>query len=423
MRVLVCAYACLRDPDRRFGTGGEAVLGWNIVKQLARFYRVFVLASSEVRETVEEVLKKNPIPNLKFYYINLPRWLHPLSQFSGGVQLYAYLWQLKAYFVARNLHQQFHFDVFHHVTYANDWMASFIGALLPVPYIRGPGGGAHRTPKGFLREYSFLGRLWERLRALGQWLFRHDPFFVLGQRRSRAILVCNREALEAIPKRWRHKAHLFPVNGISARDLTLLTSVRTPGDRFRVLSAGKLIRFKGFTLAIKAFKIFVESHPEAELEIIGDGPDRPYLEALVRQFQAQVLLPNWMPREELLTKMGLCDVFLFPSLRDGGGAVVVEAMAAGKPVICLDVGGPGLHITEQCGIKVAPHSPEQAVKNMARALGCLCQDRELCLRMGRAARERAEQVYHWDRLGQRLLEIYQEALGIRLSQAHIESKA
>jgi len=423
MKVLVCAYACLRDPDRRFGSGGEAVLGWNIVKQLARFHRVFVLASSEVRETVEEVLKKNPIPNLKFYYINLHRWLHPLSQFSGGVQLYSYLWQLKAYFVARNLHQQFHFDVFHHVTYANDWMASFIGALLPVPYIRGPGGGAHRTPKGFLREYSLRGRLWEQLRALGQWLFRHDPFFVLGQRRSRAILVCNREALEAIPKRWRHKAHLFPVNGISARDLTLLTSVRTPGDRFRVLSAGKLIRLKGFTLAIKAFKIFVESHPEAELEIIGEGPDRPYLEALVRQLPAQVLLPNWMPREELLTKMGLCDVFLFPSLRDGGGAVVIEAMAASKPVICLDVGGPGLHITEQCGIKVAPLSPEQAVKNLARALGCLCQDRKLCLRMGRAARERAEQLYHWDRLGQRLLEIYQEALGFRLSQADIESKA
>jgi len=423
MKVLVCAYACLRDPDRRFGSGGEAVLGWNIVKQLARFHRVFVLASSEVRETVEEVLKKNPIPNLKFYYINLHRWLHPLSQFSGGVQLYSYLWQLKAYFVARNLHQQFHFDVFHHVTYANDWMASFIGALLPVPYIRGPGGGAHRTPKGFLREYSLRGRLWEQLRALGQWLFRHDPFFVLGQRRSRAILVCNREALEAIPKRWRHKAHLFPVNGISARDLTLLTSVRTPGDRFRVLSAGKLIRLKGFTLAIKAFKIFVESHPEAELEIIGEGPDRPYLEALVRQLPAQVLLPNWMPREELLTKMGLCDVFLFPSLRDGGGAVVIEAMAASKPVICLDVGGPGLHITEQCGIKVAPLSPEQAVKNLARALGCLCQDRKLCLRMGRAARERAEQFYHWDRLGQRLLEIYQEALGFRLSQADIESKA
>lgn len=423
MKVLVCAYACLRDPDRRFGSGGEAVLGWNIVKQLARFHRVFVLASSEVRETVEEVLKKNPIPNLKFYYINLPRWLHPLSQFSGGVQLYAYLWQLKAYFVARNLHQQFHFDVFHHVTYANDWMASFIGALLPVPYIRGPGGGAHRTPKGFLREYSLLGRLWERLRALGQWLFRHDPFFVLGQRRSRAILVCNREALEAIPKRWRHKAYFFPVNGISARDLLASSRARETDGRFRILSAGKFIRLKGFTLAIKAFKIFVESHPEAELEIIGDGPDRPYLEALVRQLPAQVLLPNWMPREELLTKMGLCDVFLFPSLRDGGGAVVVEAMAASKPVICLDVGGPGLHITEQCGIKVAPHSPEQAVKNLARALECLCQDRKLCLRMGRAARERAEQVYHWDRLGQRLLEIYQEALGFRLSQADIESKA
>src|SRR5579884_2376590 len=74
-------------------------------------------------------------------------------------QVYAYLWQIKAYFVARRLHRERPFDVFHHVTYANDWMASYIGALLPVPYIRGPGGGAQRTPGAFLKEYKFRDRL------------------------------------------------------------------------------------------------------------------------------------------------------------------------------------------------------------------------------------------------------------------------
>ena len=86
------------------------------------------------------------------------------------------------------------FDAFHHVTYANDWMASYIGALLPVPYIRGPGGGAHRTPKGFEEEYQLGGRVWEKVRVAGQWIFRHDPAFLIGQNRASAILVCHDES-------------------------------------------------------------------------------------------------------------------------------------------------------------------------------------------------------------------------------------
>lgn len=411
LKVLVCAYSCLFESGVRF-IGGEAVLGWNVVQQLGRFHQIWVLTHSQNRQGIEEELRRMPLSNVGFYYIDLPGWLSFLQRFQGGIQIYAYLWQLKAYFVARRLHRRFQFDVFHHVTYANDWMANFIGALLPVPYIRGPGGGAHRTPKAFLREYSLRGRLWERLRAAGQWLFRHDPFFILSQRRARVILVCNPEALKAIPRKWQHKAFLFPVNGISSRDLSLNEPSERDDEKFRILSAGKLLRLKGFALAIQAFKGFAERCPEAEFIIIGDGPELLRLKALVEKLglQPQVQFEGWLPREELLIRMQSCDVFLFPSLRDGGGAVVVEAMASGKPVICLDIGGPGLHVVEECGIKVTPRSPEQAVADMTRALERLYTDKELRLRMGKEARARAEQVYHWDRLGERLLKIYQEAL-------------
>ena len=91
--------------------------------------------------------------------------------------------------------------------------------------------------------------------------------------------------------------------------------------------------------------------------------------------------------------------------------MVVEAMAAGKPVICVDLGGPAMHVTEDCGIKVAPLSPEQVVRDLAAALERLCRDKGLRLQMGEAARERAERIYHWDRLGERILEVYNDVLG------------
>jgi len=415
MKVLICAYACLQDPDRRFGNGGEGVLGYNLVKQLARFHQVFVLTHSENRSVIEKALEKEPISNIKFYYLDLPKWLNFLQKFSGGVQIYAYLWQIKAYFFAKKLHQKIHFDVFHHLTYANDWMASFIGAILPIPYIRGPSGGAHKVPKNFLSEFSFKDRIFQYLRSFGQWLFRHDPFFILGQKRAKATLVCNRESVEAIPKKWQNKTYLFPVNGISKEDLDLLSKTeKKDNNRFKVLSAGKLLPIKGFSLAIKAFKSFLDKVSDAEFKIIGDGPEFSRLRNLVQKLKIQdkVQFEKWLPRNEFLKELTSCDVFLFPSLRDGGGQVIVEAMAAGKPVICLDIAGPGFHIENKWGIKIKPDFPEKAIKEMAEALEKLYFDKELRIQLGKAARERAESFYHWDRLGERLLKIYQEVLEI-----------
>lgn len=411
IRVLVCAYACLGESGIKI-RGGESLLGWNIVKQLARFHQVFVLTHSQNHSDIEKVLQREPLENIKFYYLDLPLF-NFLQRIQGGIQLYAYLWQIKAYFLAKKLHQKFHFDVFHHLTYANDWMASFIGALLSIPYIRGPGGGAHRVPKKFLADFSLINRLSQTFRNFGQWLFRHDPFFILGQKRAKAILVCNRESLEAMPKKWQQKTYLFPVNGISQEDLVLLKSKEeNPKNEFLILSAGKLLQFKGFDLAIKAFKIFADKFPKTKLIIVGDGPELPHLKDLVFKLNLaeRVEFKSWMPREKFLIELTSCDLFLFPSLRDGGGQVVVEAMAAQKPVICFDIGGPGFHINEKWGIKIKPLFPQQAIEEIAKALEKLYLDKELRKRLRKAAGERAEKDYHWDRLGEKLFQIYQEVL-------------
>ncbi|MBA7559915.1 FkbM family methyltransferase [Candidatus Atribacteria bacterium 1244-E10-H5-B2] len=411
LKVLVSAYSCLSESGVK-SIGGEAILGWNIVKQLSCFHQVYVFTHTDNCLSIENALQKESLPNAKFYYLNLHRFLNFLQKFQGGIQLYTYLWQIRAYFFARKLHQKFHFNIFHHVTYANDWMASFIGALLKILYVRGPGGGAHRVPKSFLSEFSSSDRLSQYLRSIGQWFFRRDPFFILGQKRAKAILICNRESLEKIPKKWQNKTYLFPVNGISTEDLDLLSLKEKSNDKFRILSAGKLLKIKGFSLSIKAFKIFSDKVSDTEFTIIGDGTEFSHLQSLVSKLKIQkkVQFKKWIPREEFLKKLTDCDVFLFLSLRDGGGQVIVEAMAAGKPVICLDIAGPGFHISNEWGIKIKPYSPEQAIQDIANALERLYKDRKLRYQMGRAARKRAEEVYHWDRLGDNFLKIYQEVL-------------
>jgi len=332
---------------------------------------------------------------------------------QGGHQIYYHLWQIRAYFAARALNKQYRFHIFHHVTYANDWLASFIGALLPLPYIRGPGGGAHRTPSGLQGEYPFSGRIWELIRRVGQNVLRHDPVYIKGHRRASTILVCNRESMEQLPKNWAKKAEIFPVSGISSGDFEIAQPARKSGStHFRLLSAGSLIKIKGFGLAIKAFGAFRQSTPDSSLTIVGSGPEKPRLEGLVQTLglESSVHFIDWMPRSQLLGEMAKCDAFLFPSLRDGGGTVVVEAMAMGRPVVCLDNGGPGMHITEEYGIKVEPGSQDETVQRLQQALKKLHQDENLRVALGRAAKKRALEFYEWDALGERLANIYENAL-------------
>ena len=408
LKILVCAFACLRDPDTRFGfgKGGESELGWNMILQISKFGEVFVLTDSENKQEIDNKLKEQKVSGVSFFYISLPKFLNFTKK---KIQIYAYLWQIKAYFIAKKLHKEIGFNAFHHVTYANDWMASFIGALLPVPYVRGPGGGAHYVPKEFVKKYPIKERLAQKIRSIGQWIFRHDPFFIIGQNKAKAILVCNKEAFSALPQKWQKKAQLFPVNGISFKDLSLLETKReTEDNNFLILTAGKLIKIKGFDLAIKSFKIFSDKISNAKLIIVGDGPELQNLKNLVKELKLEdkIIFENWLPREKLFEKMLSCNVFLFASLRDGGGEVVVEAMAMGKPVVCFDIAGPGFHIDENCGIKIKSASFNQAVSDMAKALEKLYFDKDLCARLGNGARQKAKENYNWDNLGKRTCEIY-----------------
>ena len=93
-----------------------------------------------------------------------------------GQRIYYYLWQIKAWRVARRLHKEMGFDIAHHVTFGNDWIASYIGAFLPVPFICGPVGG-QRTPRQLWSEYTAYGRFAEAARNIAQWFGRRDPDF------------------------------------------------------------------------------------------------------------------------------------------------------------------------------------------------------------------------------------------------------
>ena len=402
MRILISAYAC--EPGR----GSEPGIGWDHVCQTARHHDVWVITRCNNRAAIEKALARDPIAGLRCVYFDLPYWARFWKKGARGLNLYYYLWQIGAYLTARGLHHEVKFDLAHHVTFGSYWRPTFL-PLLPIPFIWGPVGGGESTPGGFHRAFSMRGRLYEALRDYARKIGERDPFVRLAARRSVAALATTSQTKERLLALGCRKVAVCAQSGLPAEELVKLMALPLRhGNPFRVLSLGRLLHWKGFELGLQAFARFHALFPDSEYWLIGDGPERKRLERLGRKLGIRGRMVFWgvLARSEALEKISQCDVLLHPSLHDSSPMVAVEAMAAGRPVVCLDLGGPALQVTEDSGIKVPATSPEQVVSDLAAAMMQLAEDPDLRIRLGVAARQRVREHFAWDQKGVFMANMY-----------------
>src|SRR6185295_11827506 len=116
-----------------------------------------------------------------------------------------------------------------------------------------------------------------------------------------------------------------------------------------------------------------------------------------------------VPHEEALEQFRWADVFAFTSLRDTTGTVVLEAIGAGKPVVCLDHQGAGEVVTPQCGIKIPVTNRRDVHRRLADAIARLQKNRSLCQTLGQGAKRRAAE-YLWSLQARRIAETYNRIL-------------
>lgn len=199
--------------------------------------------------------------------------------------------------------------------------------------------------------------------------------------------------------------------GMPAEEIHRLAKLpeRTSGP-LRLLSLGRLLHWKGFELGLRAFAAFLPRFPESEYWIIGDGPERSRLEELAGNLGVRDRVTFWgtLPRSEVLERLAGCDALVHPSLHDSGGWVCLEAMAAGRPVVCLDLGGPGIQVTGETGIKIQARTPAQTIADLADAFALLAGNRELAVRLGQAGRARVQQHFAWERKAELFAPLYEE---------------
>ena len=145
------------------------------------------------------------------------------------------------------------------------------------------------------------------------------------------------------------------------------------------------------------------------IRVVGGGP----LEARWKKqadrlgLSANIEWAGWLPHEQARRQYQWADVFVFTSLRDNSGTVVLEAMGAGLPIVCIDHQGARNMVSSECGIKIPPASPRKVVADIATALVEFGADIPLRERLGAA---RTARHYLWDNLGRQTAVVYREVL-------------
>jgi glycosyltransferase involved in cell wall biosynthesis len=139
------------------------------------------------------------------------------------------------------------------------------------------------------------------------------------------------------------------------------TALNNKSGSFNILFVGNLFCWKGAHLALRAFSKFLQKYSNAHFTLIGKGPDEDWIKTLIPKLNLGDKLTwlRFLPRQELLNQYADYDVFLFPSLHDSGGMVVLEAMTNGLPAICLDIGGPGQTVIPDCGAVIATQNIDE----------------------------------------------------------------
>jgi glycosyltransferase involved in cell wall biosynthesis len=240
-----------------------------------------------------------------------------------------------------------------------------------------------------------------------------------GKRQASMLLVANERTRKALGRVAEPQIRYLSENGVDTEVWRWARPNREQSASCRFVFVGRLIPSKGVDLWLRALKQVSQLGIAVSATIIGDGPERYTLEqeALTQGMFAtqsgqsgKVWFAGHRPQSEIAELLASHDCLVLPTLIESGGAVLLEGMAMGLPVISTDWGGPADYVDESCGILVPLDSREQLVASLSSAMKRMATDPELRQQMGEAGRAKVEQNYTWEGKIAKVIQFYREVI-------------
>jgi glycosyltransferase involved in cell wall biosynthesis len=406
---------CIVADNASFRFGGEASLPLHYFLRLReRGVEAWLILHERTKAEVVQLL---PNEQDRIFYLR-DRWYHKLlwklslllprriavATLGTAMVLINQVVQRR---MLRKLIPQHGINLVHQPIPVSPKMPSLISGL-GVPVIIGPMNGGMDYPPAFQGQESSLTHFFIRI---GRSLSNLVNLLIPGKRRAKILLVANSRTKLALPHCPQAQVIELPENGVDLNIWAkeeeprgIKSGENKPATSAKFIFAGRLVDWKRLDLVIDALAL-IEG---VELEVIGDGAMREAWEAHAQRLGVadRVHFLGWLPQAACASHLRSSIALVLPSIYECGGAVVLEAMAAGIPAIATAWGGPPDYLNADCGILIEPTSPQAMVSGFVEGMRKLAADRELAARMGAAGRLRVEAEFDWQKKIDRILEIY-----------------
>jgi glycosyltransferase involved in cell wall biosynthesis len=399
MNILLSAYSF------RPHSGSEPGVAWNFAVELSKNNKVYVVTRARSKAEIEAELQIAGLyERIKVYYYDIPRINKLYKSATISEHLYYSLWQLVLPFIANNILEKNKIDIIHHITLGAFRIPSLL-CFYKLPFIFGPVGGGESFPYRIKKDFSAKFIFQEVIRDLVNKLSLLNPFLLYTFYRSSLIVCRTKETLRLIPSWFRHKCMIeIGIGAQIIRETSPTSPLSAPDTPLKILYAGRPVYWKGLHLVIQAYAKALRQCPHLQFTVIGPGnidwakkiADKHHVGDKIR----------WLGRVDPHTMDNLyetSDMLMFPSLREAGGAVAVEALAYSLPVLCLDLGGPSQIVNNNWGIVLSTKNKDQAqlINDIANEMVCYYFDKTP-LRKKKMNAENEARAYSMDKIVEKI---------------------
>ena len=396
--------------------GGEAIIPWHYFRLLRkRGVQVWLVAHERTRAELTALLP-DEISWMRFVPdVTAHRWLHKLSRpLPKRVAAFTLEWTIGIHTswmqrkIVRDLVSQHNVDIVHEPIPVSPRLPSLMWGV-GAPVVIGPMNGAMNYPPAFVKSQELFERC---LMWTGRVATNALNSVLRGKREAAILLVANQRTRDALPRDIKGEVLELIENGVDLSIFRPVDSsvVQSASLRPRFAFVGRLIDWKGVDMLVEATARALRRH-DLELHIVGDGPMRAQLESLCASLMLgdRIVFHGFLSQDKCAELLATFDALVLPSLYESGGAVVLEAMAMGLPVIATNWGGPADYLDESAGILIEPTGRESFINQIVEAMIKLAHSPELRRQLGKAARARAVAKFDWERKIDAILEVYARA--------------
>ncbi|MDS4020294.1 MAG: glycosyltransferase family 4 protein [Candidatus Competibacter sp.] len=398
-RVLLSAYQS--GP----GMGSVSQIGWHWYCRLAR--RLPVTLVTHVRNRDALAAAGAPLPGSEVVYIDTEWFAGPLYRLAarlfGQSQHAVFLVSSADFYVydaatlkelRRRRAAGADWDIVHAVTPVSPMAATRLHKL-GRPVVLGPWNGGLGNPAHFP----------DIMRADAAWVY---PVRKLGRlvdalagssRRAAAILTATRATVDSIAPRHRARCVSMLENGVDLEVFSPGSWPEPPGPTrpLRLAYVGRFVPAKGIAMLLEAVARVKDELPVL-LTLVGDGPLEPELRAEVRarDLVERVSFTGALPPPEVAARIREAHLFCLPSVRESGGAVLLEAMACARPVVAVAFGGPAEVVDDGVGRALPDTGREAVVGGLVEVFRDVVAHPDAWRARGEEGLRRARERYGWE---------------------------